>query len=305
MSGSFSRSKRRMSEVLSSSSSAEGGAIRVASAGHALFAAAMIWLGAMGLRTGDFVQVWQPVPRWVPAHEALAYLCALISLASGIGLLWPRTAAVAARVVFASLLAWLLVLRLPNLFYQSPLVLVAWTFGSTAVMVAAAWVLYVRFAGDRDRRRLGGLAGDTGVRIARALYGLSLVPFGLAHFMYLDATTVLIPHWLPWHVAWAYSTGAAFIAAGLAVTAGVFGRLAAALSTLMMGLFGLIVWVPRVLAGTVSDFQWGEFVVTWALMAGAWVVADSYRGAPWLAVGAPAGRAAEPARSIVAAGELR
>ena len=32
--------------------------------------------------------------------------------------------------------------------------------------------------------------------------------------MYLDATTVLIPHWLPWHVAWAYSTGAAFIAGG-------------------------------------------------------------------------------------------
>jgi uncharacterized membrane protein len=272
-----------MGQVLMNSGSAKGRAFHIASAGHAVFAAAMIWLGVMGLRKGDFVQVWQPVPKWVPTREALAYLVALISLASGIGLLWRRSAAVAARVLFASLMVWLLVLRLPNLFFQNPLVLVAWTFGSTAVMAAAAWVLYVWFAGDRDRQRLGLFADDRGVRIARALYGLSLIPFGLAHFMYVDATTVLIPGWLPWHVAWAYFTGAAFIAAGLAVTVGVFARLAAALSTLQLGLFGLIVWVPRVLAGAVNDFQWGEFVVTCALTAGGWVVADSYRGTPWLA----------------------
>ena len=145
-----------------------------------MFAAALIWLGALGLRKGDFVQVWQPVPKWVPAREALAYLCAFISLACGIGLLWQRTAAVAARVVFASLMVWLLALRLPNFFFQTPVVLVAWTFGSTAVMVAAAWVLYVWFAGDGDRRRLGRFAGDTGVRLARILFGLSLIPFGIS-----------------------------------------------------------------------------------------------------------------------------
>src|SRR6266516_1915498 len=234
-----------MSQVLTTSSSAEDRVIRIASPGQVLFAAAMIWLGAMGFSKGDFVQIWQPVPKWVPAREALAYVCSFISLASGIGLLWQRTAAVAARAIFASLMVWLLVLRLPNFFFEAPVVLVAWTFGSTGVMVAAAWVLYVWFAEGR------------GLRIARALSGVSLVPFGLAHFMYLDATTVLIPHWLPWHVAWAYFTGAAFIAAGLAVAIGVFPRLAAALSTLQMGLFSLIVWVPRVLAGPLNDFQWG------------------------------------------------
>jgi len=278
-----------MGQVLTYSSSADRGAFRIASAGHVFFAAAMIWLGALGFSKGDFVQVWQPVPKWVPAREVLAYVCAFISLASGIGLLWRHTAAMSARVLFASLMFWLLIFRLPNLFFQTPLVLVAWTFASTAVMAAAAWVLYVWFASDRDRQRLGLFADERGVRIARVLYGLSLIPFGLAHWMYVDATTVLIPNWLPWHVALAYFTGATFIAAGLAVTFGVFPRLAAVLSTLQMGLFGLIVWVPRVLAGTVNDFQWGEFVVTCALTAGAWVVADSYRGVPWFAVGKRAG----------------
>jgi uncharacterized membrane protein len=95
--------------------------MRIASVGHAFFAVTMIALGVIGLVKGVFVQPWQPVPKWVPAREALSYLCALISLGSGLGLLWERTAAAASRVLFASLLVWLLVLRLPNLFYEKPL----------------------------------------------------------------------------------------------------------------------------------------------------------------------------------------
>jgi len=180
-------------------------------------------------------------------------------------------------VLFGSLLVWLLVLRLPNLFYEHPLVLVAWTFGATAVMLAGAWVLYTWFADERDRSHMDFFTDGRGLRIARALYGLSLIPFGLAHFMYLDATTVLIPNWLPLHVAWAYFTGAAFIAAGLGVALGVLPRLAATLSTLQIGLFTLIVWVPRIITGNVNDFQRGEFVSSCVLTAGAWMVADSYR----------------------------
>ncbi|MBI3791106.1 MAG: DoxX family protein [Gemmatimonadetes bacterium] len=237
----------------------------------------MVWLGILGLMKRDFVQVWQPVPKGVPLREALAYFTALISLGGGIGLLVPRTARIASRVLFATLLAWLAVLRFPFLFFQHPLVLVAWTFGGTAVMVAGAWVLYVRHAGDADRARLGGLAGDTGIRIAHVLYGISFIPFGLAHFMYLDNTTVLIPAWLPWHVAWAYFTGATFIAAGLAVALGVLARLAATLSAVQMGLFLLIVWLPRVFTGQLSEFQRGEVVTNCALLAAAWVVVESFR----------------------------
>src|SRR5262249_31758974 len=102
---------------------------RIAGAGHAAFAAVMIWLGVLGFCKGDFVQIWEPVPAWVPARGSLVYLCAFLSLASGIGLLWQRTAPIAARVLFVSLMAWLLVLRLPYLFFEKPLVLVAWSCG--------------------------------------------------------------------------------------------------------------------------------------------------------------------------------
>lgn len=251
--------------------------MRIASAGHAVFAAILVAVGILGLIRGDFGGIWQPVQRVVPAREVLAYLCAGISLAAGIGLLWQRTAPRAARVLLAWLLIFFVLFKLPIILH-APTAAVSWESSSeTVVIVAAAWVLYAWFAADWDRRRLAFATGDRGLRIARVLLGLALVAFGAAHFAYVKETAALVPDWLPSRTAWVYLTGATYIAAGVAVIAGVLARLASVLAAVQMGIFTLLVWVPVVVAGPNAS-QWGEFVVSVALTAGAWVVADSYRG---------------------------
>jgi len=250
---------------------------------HATFAVTMIGLGTIGLFRPDFAPVWNPVPATVPARELFLYLGALISLTCGIGLLVQRVAIMAARLLLATLLLWLLLFRLPN-FFRAPAFEACWSVFPLAVMLAAAWVLYVWFAGDWDCKHLSFISGNNGLRIARVLYGLSLVFFGTAHFIDLKDTVSLIPNWLPGHLFWAYFTGCAFVAAGVAVLIGFHAGLAAALSALQISLFLLLVWIPIVVAGSKNSFQWSETILNAALAAGAWVIADSYRGTPRLAV---------------------
>lgn len=245
--------------------------MRIVSIGHAVFAATLIVLGMMEFASGEFTMGWAPVPKGVPAREGLVYLSASISVAAGAGLFWRRTAATSARVLLATLLLWFLAFRVPP-FSHGITVDVYWSACAAAVLVSAAWVLSCWFA-----------TGRLGLRIAHVVYGAAMIPLGWAHFAYLQHTAELVPGWLPAHVAWAYFTGGAFIAAGIAAIIGVYARLAVTLSALQMGLFLLLVWIPVVAAGHVGAFQWNETVTTWVLTAAAWVVADSYRGRPWLA----------------------
>src|SRR5215475_9850481 len=100
-------SARRME----SGRSAPEGAVHIASVGHAVFALTLIGIGVLGLVKGDFIQLWLPVPKVLPAREALVYLCALVPLACGLGLFWQRTAATAARVLLIFVVLWTLAFK--------------------------------------------------------------------------------------------------------------------------------------------------------------------------------------------------
>jgi uncharacterized membrane protein len=253
---------------------AREGPVLIASWSQVLLSATMIALGILGLIQRDFTPIWEPAPKVEPAHTILIYLSAIVFLICGVGLLWRRAAAVASRVLLGFLLAWLLLWDMPQLAFH-PGIGPTWAACKTAVMVAAAWVLYVWFAGDRDGPRFRFATGAMGLRIARSLYGVALIPFGIAHFTYLERTAAMVPGWLPWHLAWAYFFGCTFIAAGLAIIAGVYARVAAILMVVQLAMFTVLVWVP-VMAGKPSASDWSEFVVSWALTVAAWVVADSY-----------------------------
>lgn len=250
-----------------------------------LFAAGIIALGALSLRYGDSSLVLQAVPHWVPWRGDWIYACGGVMLACGAGLLLARTSILASRVLVVYLLLWLLLLKVPIL-VSAPAAIVSWeTFAETATLLSGAWVLFASLTGPGRSLWLKFVAGESGVYMARRLFGLALFLFGLAHFGYLKYTASLVPAWLPWHIAWVCLTGAAYMAAALGTVFRVYPRLAAALTAGMMSAFQILIWIPKVIAmPTVQDI-WAELLTGWTLAFAAWVVADSYRDTAWLSIG--------------------
>jgi len=240
--------------------------MRVTGIGHLLFAIAFAGLGVLSICSGDFALVWQPVPAWVPWRMPLAELSGLVLLVGGLGLLVRHTAAVSALVLTADFLIWLLLLRLPPVLAH-PVNESVWAgLGETMLYVTGGWVLFASLA-ERS----------VGVTAARVVYAGALPVIGLSHFVYIQATTDLVPAWLPARMVLAYIAGALQIAAGLGLLLRVLPRASATLEALLISTFTVLVWIPRVAASPRDRFEWTAMLVSSALAGAAWVVARSLR----------------------------
>src|ERR1700730_8893842 len=136
---------------------------------------------------GDFALVWQPVAPRIPSRAVLAYGSGLIMLLGGVGLLLRATVAWSARILFPYLIVWLL-LKVPALLVAPQMEAVWLGFGEIAVLVAGGWVLFARLGVLAEGSPLTFATGENGVRLARVLFAVSLIPIGLSHLVYVKQT---------------------------------------------------------------------------------------------------------------------
>jgi uncharacterized membrane protein len=247
-----------------------------------IFAAVFIGLGITGLVNGGFALVWQDVPKGVPGYIALAYISAVVELLAGLALLFKPTLSLGSRAVFVFTLLWVVLLKLPH-WFLAPSVISSWGgSGEIGIILAGTWVLFASHAGAWEQRVIPFAVGERGIRIARAIFIVSLPLIGVVHFLEIDGVAAFVPAWLPFHYFLGYLTGSASFVAALGLIIGVWPRLAAALESLMLGTITVLCWGPILDTGRTACTA---FLISSAITVGAWVVADTYRNGSWLARG--------------------
>jgi len=239
--------------------------------GRFVYSLAVLGWGVLGLVYGDFVNSLEPVPAGIPGFAMLATLNGAVLAAAGLALMADfRTRAVAGvlAVLFAS---WVVLLHVPSAFIEPSLLRSPWWIRTFETLVLCGAALILAGSTPQLRNRL--------IRWGRLLIGVSLPVFGVLHLIYADNVASLIPAWYPWPLFWAYFTGLAHAAAGIAIATGVAVRWAATLAGIMYGLWALTLHLPRILDHPESYSgdrpELTSMLVAVALCGAAWIVAGS------------------------------
>jgi uncharacterized membrane protein len=247
--------------------------LRAASAEVGLYAASVAALGAL-LLAAKFAYVWARIPEWVPGRDVLASIVGAVMLLLAAGLLWRRTVVPSAAALTFLFLGWLVFLQVPRIAH-SPSKEFLWAGGAQIVtVVAGASILFASLASPTGAPQL--LRGERGVQLARSLYAVALPLLGIHHFADLAGTAEAVPAWLPFRFALGALTGAAHVAAGIAILFRIVPRLAATLEAIMILAFVLLVHAPGVIGEPGDRLQWSMLVIASLIGAAAWIVARSY-----------------------------
>jgi hypothetical protein len=204
-------------------------------------------IAAMGLLTiyyHDFPYYFIPPKHvWLTDHVIAIYIPGALLFVAGAWIVWGK------RLVPVSLLLGAALLLI-FCFYFIPYELSA----SSIYMHYGAWE-----NAAKELALAGGALVVAGRKIGRVLFALTIISFGVDHYVYAHEATGYMPSWIGHKLFWLYFTGTCLLGSGLAILLKTRVGLFATLLGSMIFIWVLILHIPKVIASPVA-VDGGELV---------------------------------------------
>jgi uncharacterized membrane protein YphA (DoxX/SURF4 family) len=237
--------------------------------GRIVFGAAAVLFGVIALMWHD-PDTWQTLTQiWrVPAGTLIGACLMVAQIVGGIAITYPRTARLGSIILGVIYLLFSLACIPGVIAGASAYERYGGNFFQNFSLLCGAIALYAATEASAP-------GTPTLDRVARIGLGVSAISFALGQALYLRVTAGLVPKWIPpSQMFWAILTTIAFALAALAILINIRARLAIYLMTLMLALFAVLVWIPRLIARPNAHFTWSEFALTFLITGASWVVGD-------------------------------
>jgi hypothetical protein len=251
----------------------------IVKSGRCFFAAAIIAFGVENFICAHLGHVVSGVP-WFPATPWLAYLTGVALLAAGLSLAADLGTRLTATLLGIFFLLLVLFREIPAAAAQ-PLDLGIRTVVFETLSMCASALMLAGIA-PHDTVLLSGWerAMNALIRCGPYFLAVSLIAFGITHFLILPFIASLITPWIPGHMFWAWFTGAVFVAAGLSIGTGFLARWAAFLLGTMFMLWFLLLHLVRIL-GNPARFrnadEWSSAFIALGMCGGSWICVQYFQ----------------------------
>jgi hypothetical protein len=237
--------------------------------GRIVFGASAVLFGVIALMWHDS-DTWQTLRQiWRLPFGAIIGGCLMAAqIAGGIGMQYPRTTRLASVILGVVYLLFSLacipaIIAASNIYERY-----GGSFFLFFSLLCGAIALLAATEENAARALVFG-------RLARFGLGVCAISFTLGQILLLRDTADLVPKWIPPNqMFWAILTTIAFAIAAIAILINRQARLAMRLMALMLALFGVLVWIPRLIAHPKAHLNWSEFALTFLVTGAAWVVAE-------------------------------
>lgn len=217
---------------------------------RAFFAVGLAAIAVQQLVCADFRPVIIPpaFPAWLPARLVLTWLFSLALLACCAAIILEKKARTASLVLGGVLLLFVLLFHIPYELNLYPAHLGVWTDPFKCLTLSGgAFIVAGTFPKENNTSSFIQFLEKL-IPAGKYFLAVTMVTFGIDHFLYTDFVATLVPGWLPGQTFWTYFAGVALIVAGLAILLNIKRRPAAALLGLMIFLWLIILHIPRAIA---------------------------------------------------------
>jgi uncharacterized membrane protein len=227
----------------------------LSNAGRMFYGVAIAILGCQTIYYGDFpYMLIPPHHTWIPG---------LVVYASGIMLILTGACIVIRRQTRNVSLLLGTVLLLIFCFYFIPyefiattnyMHLVEWENAAKELALCSGAFAIAACFPEKNEIPLFRFLGKM-IPLGPILFSITMINFGIVHFLYAKEASTLVPSWIPYAMFWTYFAGIALIGSGVAILLKIKVSLLAGLLGTMILTWFIILHIPRVISAPVAYFE--------------------------------------------------
>jgi hypothetical protein len=234
--------------------------------GRIFYGIAIAGIGFLTIYYNDFPYMLIPPKHfWIPGLVMLAYIFGALLILAGACIVFEKKTSPISLLLGSVLLLIFCFYYIPYEFMASANYTQFGEWENAAKELALSSGAFV-IAGCYSKQNENPLIRFLTklIPLGAIFYSITIISFGIDHFLYAKEASDYVPSWVPYHIFWMYFTGLALIGSGIAIILKTKRGLIAALLGTMIFIWLIILHVPRVIASPSADMG-GE--VTSAFLA--------------------------------------